>query len=63
MKALSVTFNASGAVIPLNYQYGVQSMIYGTLRASALQGEKWHDSSIDYGKRKYKFFFQFAPWK
>jgi len=56
MKSISITFRAPSVTIPLNYQYGVQGLIYNALRGADEAGEQWHESSVDYGLRRYKLF-------
>lgn len=55
LKNISITFKTSGITVPLNYQYGVQSMIYSLLRGTRKETE-WHDCGFDYEKRVYKLF-------
>jgi len=50
MQNISITFQSQKLSIPLNYQYGIQSLIYNLL------GKDWHDSGVFYGERKYKLF-------
>lgn len=54
MKSISITFSAPGITIPINYQYGVHSMLLNVLRNAGPEFEHWHDESMDYGKRQYR---------
>ncbi len=56
MQALTILFNAPGAEIPVNYQHGVQSMLYEFARPADASGERWHDGGASYGKRRFKLF-------
>jgi CRISPR-associated endoribonuclease Cas6 len=54
VKNISITFNAPGLSIPLNYHHEVQSLLYRLLREN--KGANWHNSGAAYGSRQYKLF-------
>lgn len=54
MKQLTIAFQTGGGSLPLNYQYGIQSMLYNALRNSG--DDSWHDASANVGKRRFKLF-------
>lgn len=54
MKQLSIAFRSDGSSLPLNYQYGIQGMLYNALRNGG--DDSWHDKGLDLGKRQFKLF-------
>ncbi|MDL2324177.1 CRISPR-associated endoribonuclease Cas6 [Ruminococcaceae bacterium OttesenSCG-928-A16] len=56
MKSIAITFRSNALTIPINYQHGVQSMLYSALQAAGGRGEEWHDGGFYYGLRRYKLF-------
>lgn len=54
MKQLSIAFQTDGGALPLNYQYGIQSMLYNALRNGG--DDRWHDGGAAVGKRRFKLF-------
>ena len=54
MKQLAIAFQTGGGSLPLNYQYGIQSMLYGVLRDSG--DDFWHDAGAKVGSRRFKLF-------
>ena len=54
MKQLSIAFRSDGGSLPLNYQYGIQGMLYNALRNGG--DDSWHDRGMESGKRQFKLF-------